>query len=130
MAIDWRKIVHENSQRIIDAARQATQAKEPVCVLVDIDDVRSDKAAPGVMQLIADTQLQGAVPVIDSEGGRQLVCIPVGYAQLLECLERYEDVSMLRNGIKGGSALHLCVVCFDGGNRTCLEIHVAGPERN
>jgi len=130
MAIDWQHIIRENVQRIVQAARQAMQEKDPVCVLVDIDDARAGKVARGALQLIADTKLQGAVPVDDPQGTRRFVCLPVGHERLLELLEQHEDVSELRKRIKVGGTLVLWAVCFDGDDRTCLDIHVASPEHN
>jgi hypothetical protein len=130
MTIDWRRVLAENMQRIVGAAQQAAHAKDPVCVLVDIDDARSGKVAPGLQALAAGTKLQGAVPVNDPEGRRRFVCIPVGYARLLELLEQHEDVGELRKRIKVGGTLVLWVLCFDGDDRICLDIHVTSPGHN
>ncbi len=129
MAVDWKGIVGRNARMIVRAA-QALGEAEPVCVLVDLDRARAGQVSAGVLQLIAETQLQGALLLDDPDDVRRIVCLPLSRTRLLSALGKYEDVNRLDEGIKAGQTLVLWAVCFDGDERTCLDIHVATPEAN
>lgn len=129
MPIDWNNLVSANVRAIVQAAKNAGPQEDIVCAMLDIDEARAGHASPGVQQLIADTKLAGAIPISDDQGNR-LVCVPVGLKTLIAALTKYEQTAELEKRIKTGGWLILWVVCFDGEQRTCLDIHVHNPEHN
>jgi hypothetical protein len=128
MPIDWKKLVSSKVRDIVQAAQNARPQEDTVCAVLDIDDARAGRVSPGVQQLIADTKLAGAIPISDGQGHR-LVCIPVGLKTLILALTKHEQTADLEKQIKTGGSL-LWVICFDGEERTCVDIHVHSPEHN
>lgn len=129
MAINWKAVVAANAPEIVNAARGTIEKADAVCALLDIDDARAGKVSPGFQQLIATTKLARAILVSVAEGNR-LVCIPVTLSTIVAALEPHEETAELTKRIRTGGSLVLWVVCFDGEQRTCLDIHVRTPEFN
>jgi len=128
MPIDWNKVVSTKVREIVRAAQNAPQ-EAIVCAMLDIDAARAGRVSPGVQQLIADTQLVGAIPISDVQGHR-LVCIPVGLKTLITALGKYEDTAELEKRIKTGGSLILWAVCLGAEDRRLIDIHVHKPEHN
>lgn len=129
MAINWTKTVNANIRQIAEAADAIGASERGVCILFDIDNVRAGSASPGLQKIIADTKLGGAVPVT-GEGGQRLVCLPISKERTLLTLEEYEDVAELRKRLTPDTKVAVWVICFDGNERTCVDIHAQRSNLN
>jgi hypothetical protein len=129
MAIDWQKLVWANVDEIAGAAKSLA-GENIVCTLMDADDARAGKVAPGMIHLIADVGLKRAVPLTDPEGKRRLICLPVPLDRLIKGVSKYEETNTLESRIRIGGTLATWAVCFDGDQRGLYNVHVASPEDN
>ena len=129
MPVNWREVVSTNARDIVGVADRATPRDDVVCMLFDIDDARAGKASVGLQQVIASTKLKGALPITAMDGNR-LVCLPIGAARLISYLDESEDTAELKQTIGRANPDVLWVICFDGEQRVCLDIHAHRPEFN
>ena len=129
MSINWQEVVSTNVRDIVGVAGTVTPSDDAVCVLFDIDDAQAGRVSLGLQQVIADTKLKSAVP-ISATGGKRLVCLPISASSLIAFLDESEDTEELKSTVGRSNPDVLWVVCFDGDQRTCLDIHAHRPEFN
>jgi hypothetical protein len=127
MAFDWKLIIKENIGRIVQCAKNLPG--ETVCVLADTNEARNPNGTGGLMKVIVETQLRNAIPVLDRLNDRKMFCLPILKSKLLTLLGPFENTDHIKK-LNTGYNLSLWVVCFDGDDRICLDIHAVTPQLN
>jgi hypothetical protein len=127
---DWLRVVRANVNKIVTVHKSAGGGSH-VCVLFELQGAREGRLPPGILEMIVNTRLDGAIPVQDPDQARRFACLPVHRQQLLASLEKYSTgIDELGQGLKGGESLALWAICCTDDTFFAFDIHEWRPEHN
>jgi len=129
MSFDWKGLLRDNLDRIVQCAKKMSSDGDVICVIADTEEARNVKGTGGLMSLVVETKMLNAIPMIDRVDGRKIFCLPISKSKLLKILEPYETTEHLQQ-LNTGYNLALWAVCFDEEDRLCYDVHAVTPELN